>query len=144
MNLDAAIVARLGEISPATFSTVGLAADFAAIERNMPTTPAAFVLIKSEVSAPTDRVTGLVLQVCQVDVAVVIVTENVADPLGAAASTDMTDLKRAVRKALIGWMPACAEQPIEHVSGELLKARNGVIWHEDVFSTAVYLEEEPS
>ncbi|RVA07641.1 hypothetical protein EN932_27085 [Mesorhizobium sp. M7A.F.Ca.US.002.01.1.1] len=50
---------------------------------------------------------------------------------------------RAMRGRLIGFVTPGSADPIEHVSGELLKTKNGTVWWEEVFGAASYLEEQP-
>lgn len=142
MSLVSEFIERLTGISPPAFSIVGGAADFASIDSVPNATPAAYVLIEAEASAPTDRATGPVLQRLESDVAVVIVSGNVSDFLGDAASQDIEALKATVRKAFIGFKPACADDVVEHISGELLKARNGYVWHKELFGTSTLLQED--
>ncbi|MBZ9678896.1 hypothetical protein [Mesorhizobium sp. ES1-1] len=142
MSLVSDIIERLDTISPPAFSFVGGAADFASIGSVPTATPAAYVLIEAEASAPTERATGPVLQRLESDVAVVIVAGNVSDFVGAAASQDIEDLKAIVRKALIGFTPACADDVVQHISGELLKAKNGFVWHKELFGTSTLLQED--
>jgi hypothetical protein len=77
------------------------------------------------------------------DIAVVIVTRNLSDSTGAAAAGDLGELKAIVRKALIGFVPdETTGEPIQHVEGKLLRARNGYAWQRELFGVASYLEEE--
>ena len=87
--------------------------------------------------------TGPVLQRTEADVAVIIVTRNVSDGTGGAAADDIESLKSAVRGALIGWSPASGDaDPVEHVSGNLLKAKNGSVWHRELFAAAYLTMEQ--
>ncbi len=144
MTIASDFIARLKAIDPPVFAIVEGAGEFAAIDRSPPTAmPAAFVLIETEESAESERGTGPVLQRCEADVAVVIVTDNVSDATGGAAAADLETLKAKVRGALIGFVPdAEGADPVQHISGELLKARGGTLWQKELFAVAFYLEEQ--
>lgn len=144
MSLVDDFIVRLKGLDPAIFAIVEGAAAFASIDGVPTASPAAYVLIEAEASGPNARATGgPVLQRCEADVAVVIVTDNVADATGAAAVADIEALKAKTRARLIGFVPASSQDgtPVEHISGELLKARSGTVWHKELFSAAFYLEE---
>ncbi|MBX3580833.1 MAG: hypothetical protein KF810_02915 [Rhizobiaceae bacterium] len=143
MSIVAAFIAALEAIDPPVFRLVGGAAEFASIDTVPTAMPAAFVLVESEESAENQRSTGPVLQRTIAEVAVVIVTDNVSDHVGAAAAVEIETLKAAVRAALIGLVPDPDEgNPVEHISGELLKAQGGTIWHRELFAAAFYLQEQ--
>lgn len=145
MTIVSEFIAKLEAIDPAPFSIVAGAAEFASIDNALPVAfPAAYVLVEEEASAPSSRGTGPVLQRCEADVAVVIITDNVSDAVGGAAAGDIETLKSAVRAALVGFVPVGSQDgtPVEHVSGELLKAKNGTVWHRELFAAAFYIEEQ--
>jgi hypothetical protein len=133
------IIAQLLAGTAGTFALVEGAAELAAIDSAPAQTPAAYVFSKGEASAENERLTG-VLQRTEVDIGVVIITANVADGTGAAAAADLEVLKAAVRSALIGWQPASADDVITHVGGELIRARDGVVWWEMTLASAYYVE----
>lgn len=144
MTIVADFIARLLAIDPPVFSIVEGAAEFASIDSVPVAMPAAYVLIEAEASGQNARATGgPVLQRCEADVAVIIITANVSDATGGAAAGDIETLKRQVRTALIGFVPASSDDgtPVEHISGELLKVRSGTVWQKELFSAAFYLEE---
>ncbi|MCF1485026.1 hypothetical protein FS800_23135 [Agrobacterium vitis] len=103
-------------------------------------TPAAYVFVSGEASGENQRVTGPMLQRMSMDISVVIVTENAAGAENAAR--DIETLKAWVRGKLLGFTPTEAE-PLEHITGKLQQARDGMVWFEDVFGTAVFQEEKP-
>lgn len=142
MTLEQAFIARLQEMDPQPFAMIGGAVDFASIDNGTFAMPAAFVLVEEEASAPTERMTGPVLQRCEADVAVVIVTENFTDATGEAAAGELGPLKAAVRGRLIGFVPEGTDEPVQHVEGKLLKARNGKAWQRELFAAGFYLEEQ--
>ncbi|QDY99063.1 hypothetical protein FQ775_01020 [Nitratireductor mangrovi] len=145
MSLVSDIVARLSAIDPQVFSIVGDAAEFAAIDTVPLSRPAVYAFIKEEASTANERGTGPVLQRCEADVAVIIITDNVGDHEGAAASGDLEALKQTVRAALIGFVPDASQDgtPVEHLSGQLIKFRQGTVWHEELFAAAYYIAEVP-
>lgn len=137
----AEIIARLLERASPPFALVEGAAELAALDKGSApiAQPAAFVFISEEASAENERVTG-VLQRTELDVSVVVVCGNVSDARGAAAAGGLDPLKTAVRTALLGWQPASADDAITHVGGSLVRAREGFVWWEMTFATAIYLE----
>jgi len=144
MSIVADIIAQLKAITPPVFSIVEGAAEFASIDTVPVAVPAAYVLVESEESEANVRMTGPVLQRCIADVAVVIVTDNVSDHTGAAASHDIETLKAKVRAVLVGFVPSSSGDgtPVEHISGELLKAKGGTVWHRELFAAVHYLQEQ--
>ena len=134
------VIARLLGISPAVFSLVEGTAELASRGTGAPAAlPAAYVFVGEEGSAENERLNG-VLQRTEVDLKVVIITGNVSDASGGAAAADLEALKAAVRTALLGWQPTGADDIITSVGGELVRARDGLVWWEMTFATAFYLE----
>jgi hypothetical protein len=132
------IIDRLME--PGTpFRISGGAGNLADVKDQPPALPAVYVYAAREQSHPNDRV-GAVLQRMTTDIGVVIVTSNLSKVNNAAAAGDIEALKTYVRGKLIGFMPAGAADPIEHVEGELQQALGGTVWFEDVFTTSHFLE----
>jgi len=136
------IVDRLLEAGT-PFRIVGGAGSLSSVTDRPPAVPAAYVYAAAENSAPSERMTGPVLQRSTPDISVVIVTENLSGEDEWAAADDIENLKSFVRGQLIGFMPTGASDPLEHVSGELQHAVAGTIWFEDTYATARYLEEQP-
>ncbi|WFE92303.1 hypothetical protein K1718_13340 [Roseibium porphyridii] len=140
MSLVSDIIARLND-GQTVFQTVAGAVELSLIEKRRLASPAAYVLTAEEGSRDNERINGKVLQRLESDIAVVIVSDNLADPLGASAGLDIEDLKSFVRGRLIGFEPASGVEPITHVSGEIVKASGGAVWFEDRFSAPSYLEQ---
>lgn len=142
MTIVAEVRARLEALGK--FRIVDGAAAWASLSGEPKATPAAYVIVEEESSDENQRMTGPVLQRCEIDIAVVIVARNVSDNTGAAAAEDIETLKAAVRGALIGFVPAVSQDgtPITHVSGNLLKMKSGSVWHRELFAAAFYLEEQ--
>lgn len=144
MNLVAAAIARAKEETPLPFAIIEGAIGFADAIDNVPNAlPALYFLIEEEASEPSDRSTGPVLQRCEADLAMIIVTGNVTDTTGGAAAADLEVLKAAVRARFIGFVPdAATGEPLQHIGANLLKAKSGYVWHRELFSAATYLEEQ--
>ncbi|GGB55066.1 hypothetical protein GCM10011316_28940 [Roseibium aquae] len=142
MSLVEVIIGRLDDAGT-PFRVVGGAAGLAVLEQRRTRTPAAFVMVAEEASGANERMTGPVLQRLETDIAVVLVLENLGDPRGGTVADDIEALKAFVRARLIGFRPDSAAEPMEHVSGELLKVRGGAVWAEERFSCARFLEELP-
>lgn len=145
MNTPAAVIKKLESINPTVFRIIGGAAEFASVQQAPKAFPAAFVMSLQEASGANERMTGRILQPLSADIGIVIVTSNLSDPRGAAGSNDIETLKEVVRSHLIGFVPHPEEDglPLEHVSGELLKAWGGNVWWQEVFAAARYIEEQP-
>ncbi len=103
--------------------------------------PVAYVLSAREVSAANTRATGRVLQRMERDIMVVIVAEDLGDPTGDVVQDPLEALKAWVRARLIGFMPTDMQDPMTHVSGEVVQATGGTVWFEDIYSAPLYLKE---
>jgi hypothetical protein len=146
MTIEADFIELIRAIDPPLFRIVEGTAAFALLDGQRPDAlPAAYVVTEREVSDDSDRDIGEVLQISHSDIAVIIVTDNVSDITGAAASAEIhTSLKPAVRGALIGHVPASAQggDPIYHLEANLLRAKNGVVWWRELFGATGYIEEQ--
>lgn len=135
------IKARLLQ-APSPFKAVRGATAMAQVkDRPAGELPQAFILATEEASAASTRATGPVLQRSERDVAVVLVIENLGDPDGDRASDDLEELKRFVRRRLIGFVPSDMAEPITHVRGEIVEAIGGTVWFADTFAAPIYLQE---
>lgn len=143
MSVVSEIIARLQPDEGPRFAIVAGIASFGALDGRPPTAvPAAYVFTLREESAPNARMTGSMLQQLDSMIGVVIVTGNVSDAVGGAASADVENLKDWVRGQLIGFQAPSAQAPIEHVSGEILKTKNGYVWWEEAYAATSYIEEQ--
>lgn len=133
------IIARLKETGT-PFLIVDGANELAEIKDRPETTPAAYVYTATQASRPNERINGT-LQRSEIDIAVVLVTENAAGRVDAAR--DIEALLTFVRGKLLGFMPASAADPLEHVVGQVVQIKDRMVWFEDVFATATYLTEQP-
>jgi hypothetical protein len=143
MSIVSEVIARLQSGADPKFRIVAGAAEFSMLTKVPPALPAAYVMTLREVSGENDRMTGPTLQRMESDIGIAIAAGNRSDARGAAAMEGIEELKAWVRGRLIGFVPECAADPFEHVTGELLDAGNGVVWWQDTFGTASYLEETP-
>lgn len=121
------------------FALVEGANELAQVSDRPPATPAAYVFVSGETSAANERITGPVLQRTATDISVVIITENSGSPEDVAR--DIEQLKKFGRKQLLGFTPADAD-PLEHIVGKIQQVKDNMVWFEDVFGTAIYLEEQ--
>lgn len=132
------IISRLLD-SPTPFRLVDGASALSQVKDNPPASPAAYVYSGRDRSEASERATGPVLQRSIADISVVIVQENLSSD--QAGAEDIEELKDFVRSRLIGFVPVGADEAMEHVEGELQDAKGGVVWFEDVYSVARYIEE---
>jgi hypothetical protein len=143
MSIVSDIITRLKDTPSSPFRLCETAAELASIRDKPLALPAVYVLITNESAEPSAYATGKVRQRLEVDIAVVIVTGNVSDSRGAAASSDVDALKQFVRAALLGFELSPEHDPLEYVSGEMIRASNGTVWFECMFSTAFHIEDQP-
>lgn len=102
--------------------------------------PAAYVLPLRSASSANQRATGGVLQNTAEDFAVVIVFENLSSPVGDPGTDELEQLFGWVRNQLVGFEIDDDHEPIEHISGALVKAAGGIVWWQEEFGTAHLLE----
>tara|TARA_R110002020_G_scaffold34066_34_gene103959 strand:- start:7484 stop:7918 length:435 start_codon:yes stop_codon:yes gene_type:complete len=143
MSLVNDVITRLNLIDPLPFALIEGAVEFASIDSVPPALPAAYVFVKGDAAEENSRATGRVLQRCEIDLAVVIVTSNLSDSTGSAAAGDIEALKLAVRGALVGFVPEASRgDPLEYMAGQMLRFRSGTAWFELVFAATDYIEEQ--
>ncbi len=124
------------------FAMGGGAGELADVTDRPNALPAVFVYVSREASAPNEHI-NIISQRTAVDFAIVIVTENLSQDNNAAAASDIESLKTYVRSQLLGFKPTGMTDLLEHVDGEMQQALGGVVWFEDVFTGAYYLEKRP-
>jgi len=100
-------------------------------------TPAAWVIPSAERAAENQLVGGHSQRVTET-VEVITAVRNVKDKRGATAQGEMVPVRRAIKQALVNWSPSADHDPVEFVSGRLLKFGDGVLWWVDRFQTAYY------
>lgn len=134
----AEVIERLRAQVGSPFALVEGAAELAILGNAQPNAlPAAYVYTAEEAAEPNERI-GAVLQRVEVDIAVVVIAGNVSDATGAAAASDVESLKRFVRSALVGWEPEVADDIITNVGARIVRVRDGAVWCEMTFATALY------
>lgn len=115
------------------FADVGGAAELDAAIAALPAVPVAFAFPLAEggeapqwAGQPSQRVTQTF--------GVVLVVQNLADPAGGAAQSDLAEKRRQVRAALRGWEPVEGSgDACQFVSGRLLRFEAGRLWWVDEF-----------
>lgn len=117
---------------------MGGAADLSALPDVGPTAlPAAFVVPLEDHARPNHLDTGISQRVDS-RFGVVFALRNLRDGVGAAANDDLEALRRAVKDALLGWMPPGADDVCIYGGGRVLQMNNQVLWYQDDFVTAYY------
>ncbi|WP_440411145.1 phage tail terminator protein [Neorhizobium petrolearium] len=135
----AEIQAQLRDADDTPFALIEGAVSLAQVKDRPTAMPAAFVIPLRAASTGNQRATGGVLQATAADIGVVIIFENLASPLGDPAADELESLTTWVRRRIIG-MEIGENDPIEHIEGELVKARSGVVWWQETFGTS-FLQE---
>lgn len=135
------VIERLAGMDPAPFALVEGVAELAALDDAPLAWPAAYVFAKEE-AAGESQYANLVRQRVELDFCVVIVTHDVTDATGGAASAGVEPLKAAVRRSLLGWQPPSADDVVTDIGGQIVKAKNGQVWWEHTFATAFFVEQE--
>jgi hypothetical protein len=122
MALDfAPIVARLEGLK--LFTSVGSSLEYAGLKNLPGRLPVAFAVSDSEQAAPNKMGTQIVDQkVTEIFAIVLIVSGNVRamSGKGMAVSSELDELKRAVKEAFVGWKHPDSNAPVELVDGRLL------------------------
>lgn len=117
---------------------VGAAADLAAAEQGVRTTPAAFVLPLADRATAAPHTAEFRQRVLQ-SVRVVFAVTNKADARGDAARESLITARQNARHVIAGWVPEGCIEPLEFTAGQLLRLDRGLLWWQDDFATA-YLE----
>lgn len=133
----ASIIARLIDQVSAVKLVEGAAAFAAAADANPRAVPAIYVVPLRETASDNDGA-GWVEQRIDCQIGVIVVAKNVADTKGGAAHADVDELRRAVRVALLGWLPVGMVDPLTRGEAGLLTTRDGYVWWQDTWRTAYY------
>ena len=129
------IVTRLQATVPALKLVGGAALFQSAAEHNPKATPAAYVIPLAEDPAP-NHMGNVLIQRVTLRVGVILVTRNLADATGAAASQDMGLMRKLVKAQLYGWQPSSELDPLERGRSGLLAFRDGHMWWQDIYVTS--------
>lgn len=138
----AEIQQRLRNAQDTPFALVEGAVSLAALKDRPTAMPAAFVIPVRAASSPNQRATGAILQKTESDVGVVIIFENLTSPLYEDGADELESLYRFVREQLLGFEPGDDGEPLQHIDGELVKARGGIVWWQETFGTGHYQESK--
>lgn len=121
------------------FRTVQGSADFAAAADGLVTPPAAYVLPLADRVGRSSTGTLVVSQEDEIRFGIAIAVQNLRDPRGQKAATDLRTLRIAVMTALLGWQPAADYDPCESGGGRLLQLTDQVLWWQDEYVTRLLL-----
>ena len=102
--------------------------------------PAAYVFPLRSASSANQRATGGVLQNTGEDFGVIIIFENLSAPVGDPGTDELEQVVGWVRNQLVGFEIDGDHDPVEHISGALVKAAGGIVWWQEEFGTAHLLE----
>lgn len=137
MTLDQ-VVQRVRDTCPA-FRLVAGAAQFSALTAVPTATPAAYVVPLKEVAGPDEGMDATVQRV-EHRFGVYLCLLDVRSPSAAAGIADLAAVRADLLAALLGWQADAALLPVSFVGGELAQVQAGVLWWQDVFSTAYLIE----
>lgn len=125
-RLEAQLLPSLGWVA------IGGAADLDAAIDNTAGTPAAYVLPLAE-RAGESYLAGMQAQPLLLTFAVCVCVQNVRDPRGAAAQSDLQLRRDQVKAALIGW--TLSDAAVAYREGQLLRFDAGRLWWLDTYTT---------
>lgn len=131
------IIARV-DAQVTAFKTVAGAADFAAAAGGIVTPPVAFVLPLADRPSGNQAV-SIVSQQNESRFGVLMAVQNLRDPRGQKAGTDLRTLRISVMTALLGWPPASEYDPCEYGGGRMVQLADQVLWWQDDFITRLAL-----
>ncbi len=149
MSIVASVIDRIKTMPDCPFKIVDAAAGLAEIIQKAPNSfPAAYVYVKGEAATENQRMTGRVLQRVEADIGIMLITKNLSGTKGGTASLDIESLKAAVMQRLLGFEPLVAApfvspEPLTYAEGEIARLHAGIVWFEQVFAAAYYVEEQP-
>ena len=141
-DLVADVLDRLVDLDPQPFALLEEAADLAQLKGAPTASPAAYVVETDAVAGENQRMGDGLLQIVEVDIAVVLIFSNLAAEFGAAARDDARGIEPRVMEALLGWTLADTDRPLSLVSASTVKAKAGQIWRELKFATSYTLTDE--
>lgn len=133
MMLQNLIIARL--LDKVSTRHIYAAASLAAVQAASPLMPAVFVLSTGEQGGDTRYLSGTVAQKRIASFTIISAVKNVRDAHGAAASSDMIQLRSQIDDALFGWTPDAAYSPIIFSQGASAGFIDQELWWQDHYST---------
>ncbi len=117
------------------------AAEFAALDKGPPRSlqPAAYVIALTDAAQASPTAIKVTQHVTE-RFGVVLALGNFRDPHGATATKQLEAVREKVRDALLGWQPAADRDEIEYAGGRIIGIRDGVVWWQSDFATAVVIQ----
>jgi hypothetical protein len=142
-----AVQERLAGMVPQPFKRIERAAQLAAVAENPPprdALPIAYAIPLAHQANPPQFGTGVTTQRVAARCAVFMVLAAQAQRVGEKAAADVEPYYQAVRRRLVGWMPAdTAEEtylePIAFAAGRALAVQDGLLIWSDEFTVALLL-----
>lgn len=139
-------VARLKGSVPG-IGVIGAAADLrAALDDKPRASPALFVIKEERSNAPAGASNGVLAQMCQVTLQVVLFVRNASgERRGEGAREQMDALIHAVRDALLAWSPDNARffHGLHHVASRDESYAGGWLVAQEIFQTRYPIEVRP-
>lgn len=123
----------------ALLKRVSGAAEIAAAAEDLKQAPAAFVVPGSERASGSSSGTLVVSQSNAVRLGVVLAVQNLRDPVGEKAQSDLLEVREAIMTALHGWQPSDDFDPLEFGGGRMLSLTDQVLWWQDDFLTSHFM-----
>lgn len=137
--LDLQLIIDYLEVKVSRLKSVLGAAGLAVASADLKQTPAAFVVPMSDRPSSNRTGTTVVSQNNTTRFAVIIAVQNLRDPRGEKAQSDLLILRQDILTTLHGWTPADAFDPIEYGGGRLSRMSNQVLWWQDEFLTSHFI-----
>lgn len=116
-------------------------AEFAALNAVPNLSPIAYVMPWVMSGGANNLAAGGFRQRIEETAAVFILHRNLRDDRGEAAADDLDVVVRAVRDALIGWVPMTGWEQIETRSGRVFDMSDGVVAWQELFVSASLLRK---
>ncbi len=141
-DLAGDVLEQLRSLDPQPFALLAEAADLAQLKAAPTSSPAGYVFETDAVAGENQRMGDGLLQIVEVDIAIVLIFSNLAAEFGAAALDDARRVEPRVLEALLGWTLPGTDRPLSLVSATTVKAKAGEIWRELKFATSYTLTDE--
>ena len=135
----AEIVARLKDAAPELADALPAKDIERLTKATAPKSGTAFVLPYRERAEPNQRATGGHLQMVAVQFLVAFVIRQY-DARGGKRALAFDDFRSAIERALAGWTPPSAEEPLELVGGQATALGNGASIYVQTWQTSRFLE----